>query len=421
MVTDLTPAQKVRLFNTTLAPAAVYVLGNLYPDESRATTLKKCRELDKEIRKILTQKSLRGRTAARAGTYLPLERGDLGLKSLELEVEVQYVRKGAYLHVHPDLEEARKRYAKLERARWRNPVADARFVLNKYGVPLQHLEKGTTISTYCKRIAGAVIGKQIEILVEEWRRNMAYGRAVAEEGANIAFPAHESIHMADWQTCILHAAAEEQLHGLGGIPGRRRACRRGCQADETAYHVVSACLSPQYNTRHDLVVWWIISSLLQATEAPKEVTKELPFGKATLAADYTWGERRVRMRAGMKIFTEARLQHNKPDVYLILDNPREIFILEISVSHIQNLRRQDLPGQMRPADEEMLLRRSCFNGGNPDPEAEGGLSCRNQSHPGRRRRISGGHTNPHRTIRRAQECSEERDNALCRHPGTWLK
>lgn len=92
----LAPAQKVALFNSALVPAAVYVLGNLYPNESRATTLKKCRDLDREIRKILVDKGLKGRTTARVETYIPQTHGGLGLNSLEMEVEVMYVRRGLY-------------------------------------------------------------------------------------------------------------------------------------------------------------------------------------------------------------------------------------------------------------------------------------------------------------------------------------
>lgn len=67
----LTVPQKVHLFNTTAVPSALYVLGNIYPDEKRSTTLKKCRDLDKSIRKILTIENIRGRTTSNAHVYLP--------------------------------------------------------------------------------------------------------------------------------------------------------------------------------------------------------------------------------------------------------------------------------------------------------------------------------------------------------------
>lgn len=186
-----------------------------------------------------------------------------------------------------------------------------------------------------------MIRKQEDALAEEWGTNMSYGRVVNREQGNITFPAHASLHMSDWQTAMLGAAAEEQLHGAGGIPGRRKRCRRGCDTDDTAYHIVSSCLTPEYNARHDIVVWWVLRAILRATGAPEDTILDLTFGKATLAAEYPWGDRQVRIRAGMKIYTEARLLHNKPDITLILDNPPRVYILEVAISHIQNIRNQE--------------------------------------------------------------------------------
>ena len=53
IMTKLSPAQKITLLNTTVIPAATYITGNLYPNESRASTLKRCSDFDKSIRKIL--------------------------------------------------------------------------------------------------------------------------------------------------------------------------------------------------------------------------------------------------------------------------------------------------------------------------------------------------------------------------------
>ncbi|XP_045470569.1 uncharacterized protein LOC123677884 [Harmonia axyridis] len=144
--------------------------------------------------------------------------------------------------------------------------------------------------------------------------------------------------MDSWRFSLLHSAAEEQIHGLGSIPGRRRNCRRGCDKCETAYHVSSACIQDAYNTRHDFIVHWVLKSLLSGLGAPEEI--QLQFGKACLCVDFL-GKRKVEIRAGGKIITEKQLHHNKPDILIHLYDPEEIIVLEISVAHLQNYRLQE--------------------------------------------------------------------------------
>lgn len=72
---QLAPAQKAQLYDLTVAPAVTYVLGTLYAEKSRATALKKCRDLDGDIRKLFVEKGLWSKTTSRAGLYLPTTKG----------------------------------------------------------------------------------------------------------------------------------------------------------------------------------------------------------------------------------------------------------------------------------------------------------------------------------------------------------
>ena len=51
----LSISQKVKLYSSTVPPAAIYITGNLYTNESRAITLKKCKDIDAEVRKMLVE------------------------------------------------------------------------------------------------------------------------------------------------------------------------------------------------------------------------------------------------------------------------------------------------------------------------------------------------------------------------------
>ena len=121
----------------------------------------------------------------------------------------------------------------------------------------------------------------------------------------------------------------------------RKKCRLDCNADETAYHVVSSCLIPEYTIRHDTIVYNIIKSILQGTVAPDEIKSQLKYGKASLVAEYNWGERQDKIRAGVTTMTDPELYHNRPDIIIILTNPSVVYVMEIAVAHLQNFHLQE--------------------------------------------------------------------------------
>ncbi|XP_045470576.1 uncharacterized protein LOC123677890 [Harmonia axyridis] len=112
---SLTTPQRAHLFNSTVIPSIIYVMGNLYPDEKRATTLKKCRDLDKEVRKILIKENIKGKTTSNDHVYLLTNKGGIGLRSIEVETEIQMVKKGIYVRSHPEMQATCKSYEALKR------------------------------------------------------------------------------------------------------------------------------------------------------------------------------------------------------------------------------------------------------------------------------------------------------------------
>lgn len=146
--------------------------------------------------------------------------------------------------------------------------------------------------------------------------------------------------MNEWMRAVLQAAAEEQLHGVSAIHHRRK-CRRGCQRDETAYHVAAACPTRRYIYRHDYIVHWVLKAIMQSLREPKQMVRNIQFGKATCNVTFESGGRKINVEAGIKILTEKRIYHNKPDVVVRLANPQEIIIIEVAVAHIQNWRAQE--------------------------------------------------------------------------------
>ena len=56
---------------------------------------------------------------------------------------------------------------------------------------------------------------------------------------------------------------------------QEKKCRNGCNKEENAYHVISACVTPEYTSRHDCIVYWVIKTILQATQAPEDIQSQL--------------------------------------------------------------------------------------------------------------------------------------------------
>lgn len=147
---------------------------------------------------------------------------------------------------------------------------------------------------------------------------------------------------------MLQAAAEEQLSGLGAYPQRSR-CIKGCNADETAYHIACSCPVRATTPRHDFIVHWVLKTILRCTRAPEDTQKNFQFGKATMKCSYVHEGRTISVETGNKILTGKKLYHNRPDIVVKLTNPTIIYILEIAVSHIQNLREQERLKRVRYA------------------------------------------------------------------------
>lgn len=351
LASNLAVPQKVQLLNTAVVPAATYVLGNIYPQEQNRATLKRCRDLDTAIRVTLVRRGVKPYAVTGECVYLPTSLGGLGLLSIEYEVEKQQVRRGLYIKHHPEMAKARKQFEMIKRRKLRNPLTDAERIMTRYGVAepeypenQEEGDVGAAMST-CRRVIRELEDRQMECRAYRRRTKVAYSRTIQElkdSGCSMDIPALRSNHLETWMSYKMYGAMEEQLIQLSAIPDQRRNCPRGCDEIENSYHVLSACISPEYTERHNFVVYWLLDTILTATRAPRVVRDRLNFGSATLFASYpteTLGE--VEIRAGGSIATDRPLYHNKPDVVITTSQPKMVYVVEVSVAHIQNLRKQE--------------------------------------------------------------------------------
>ena len=163
------------------------------------------------------------------------------------------------------MSEVKKRYIRLDNSGWRNPINDARLVLEEYNLDLVEKQQNQDLAEYIRAVVKTIQEKQQERLLLEWRTSYHYGRLVFNEHPDIYFPALSNIRLDDWMSTIARQAAEEQLFKVGF---NRRKYRLGCDNDETAYHVMSACPTSDITARHDTVVYWILRYIIIRTKAP---------------------------------------------------------------------------------------------------------------------------------------------------------
>ncbi|XP_015124496.1 uncharacterized protein LOC107046401 [Diachasma alloeum] len=323
LTSRLAVPQKIHLFNTSVVPAATYILGNLYPDEQRRTSLLKCSGLDTAVRKILVEEGLKGYSTTTAGVYLA---SDWGL--------------------------AKVQFGRLASKGWRNPITDARRILVKYGVEIPPKITGNeelgpeAVMSVCRRAAKGIEAKQEECYLYRRMKSLAYARTLAnlkKDGKGVCCPVLRSRQLEVWAVKILIAVMEDQIPGLGSIPDFRRMCLRSCGVIENSYHVSSACVVPDYIHRHDFVVYWLLREVLAGSGAPKGVQESLKFGSATLNVSYDTerGGGHIQIRAGGYCAVDVQLYHYKPDLVIITSNPRKVYVIEVSVAHLQNLENQE--------------------------------------------------------------------------------
>ena len=264
----LTSNQKMRAFNSTVIPMAVYVVGNLSAEESVATTLLNCKKLDQEVRQIAVQYLIKSNTTSNERLYLPPSLGGLGFKSIKIETMAQYIRRYHYLISSEELMEEKKKLLQLDKAQRRTPIGDYKHVAKQFHLHDPDLDQTPppALKDELKKFHKAVLEKR----KEKWAAHMYYPKLVLKHQDVIDFPAHRSPFTDSQKLALANAAAEEQIYNLRANGANGGFCRRGCGAPETAYHVLSNCKGHSFTPRHDMVVYWLMKTIMPVTRTPKK-------------------------------------------------------------------------------------------------------------------------------------------------------
>ena len=351
----LTTRQKQELYNSTVVPTAVYVTGNLYPEEGVRSTLVRCREIDMAIRKLAVMHQIKTTTTSNQRFYLPRSVGGLAFRNIEVETAIQYVRRYWYLQTHPEMEETKTIYERLHEKGRRTPIGDYQHIRKKYKIGNHH-GPDTPTQDICRREIEDIRTTDYDERCRDWAKSMNYPKLVLKYRDRISFPATGSAFLGSRKLSLINAAAEEQITALR--PSQSYAehlCRFGCGVNETAYHVSTSCRQHSYTSRHDNTAYWLLREILTATGAPADIVRQLQFGKATITVDYRGTSADVSIRAGVPITTAGNIKHNKPDIMVRLSGDRDaVYVFEVAVSHLQNVEVQERIKNYRYARNSMI-------------------------------------------------------------------
>lgn len=332
----LTTMQKKNLFNSTIIPAAIYITGNLYPDEGVRSTLVRCRKIDQKVRQLAIDARVKSGSTSNQRFYLSPKIGGLGFRNIENETALQYIRRYWYLINNEELKDARGKYMTIHKRGRRTPIGDFEYIKKKYNIVLEENWDLRSALDQAKKW-------DTEDRIEDWSKTMLYPKKVIENREKISFPAANSLFLNSSKLSLINAAAEEQIYALRpkNDSGIHR-CRFGCGVNETAYHVATTCHKHTYTPRHDGVVYWLLRTCLNALKAPDHVKTMVKYNKAALNTDFITNTNEISIRAGIPIVTNNKLKHNKPDIVIHLKGTEEkIIIFEVAVSHLQNYKVQE--------------------------------------------------------------------------------
>ncbi|EYC34982.1 hypothetical protein Y032_1211g3758 [Ancylostoma ceylanicum] len=379
MDSELTVHQKIMGYNQTVIPKMKYVVSCIIFGSGRFVSLKKhARELDNKVRKQLVESHLRFGHSCVARLYVKREKGGLGLKSVEEEVEHAIVYTWCYFASNPDFIVPYQLAESLRSRNKRSLTSDFQAVLAAHGLEecvtrtiLTNIKIDSHEYTSATKAARELVKKIHEQWTEghlqEWKNKSTASRILqpADDGSSQLSLKDSFIWMVKGKVSsevMRNVMAVQEGSLLTRCSPANRAihpvmewCRMGCHVRETPEHIVSTCEFWRTNImmeRHDEVARVIYNSilkkydLLRSRQSSINETQVIDVGGIVIH----WND---------TIRTSENIPHNKPDILVWDKKTERIWIIEIAVSwytriHIQEerkLKKYSVNGTL-PSDTE---------------------------------------------------------------------
>lgn len=306
---------------------------------------------DVSIRKLLVENKVVSKPSCVARLYLGVEYGGLGWPSIRDELENQVVAAYAYLVTKVELKLTCRYFYSLVGRSKRSLVSDALKILGNYSVEVSVAEDGVRVDggepiNQARELKRALIGKmrgrRNALRLDEWSKKSLAGRVLRIPGLRVpeSFLWLIKGHLSSTNARNALAAQEGCLR-VGAAPitvgggGRGSECR-WCRAEaETVSHAVSRCkqwMQNLYLDRHNMVARCVYFWLCQKYGiSPTHYSQAVPAKVSNGAVDILWD---------VTIQTSAVMDHRRPDITVIDRGAKKIWLIEVSVAWMTNIKNQ---------------------------------------------------------------------------------
>lgn len=345
--------QKINALNATIIPKAKYLFQNeVFGTGKYSSVEREARELDQEIRKVLTSAHMRHRSCSTARLYLNRNESGVGLRTIESALHEATVYTYCYAALRHDLSPSWNMMKTLSRSNKRTPISD-----------LQSIITGTEINI----VSDAPEERMIQVNGEVYKDPVKAARSITkllddleqekfkETFMNLRTASviqhNEQLDQVRSQLWLrtglvgseaannIIAAQEGQLliKAHPSRAGKDKACRMKCLSGaETAEHILTIC--PHWRTnlmvkRHNSVarnIYYILCRKYgfntyrynQAIDGCRQVGK-------------------VRLYWDHPIITVHKVLHNRPDIVVVDEQAKVIKVIEVSVAWHSRLLDQE--------------------------------------------------------------------------------
>lgn len=346
---QLTLRQMVDGYNQTVI-AKVRFFGNCGFSSSGklVSKLKRAKDLDCAIRKVIWNCKVRERNSSNARMYTPRECGGMGLKKASDAIEDAVIQTFCYLVTREDLKKCAS-FSRSQKTRVKRSIhKDFYSIVEDTKVRIEISNQQITLDGELQKSASSASRRLIAVLekfrqaenTDDWRKCRTSSRILlhAETYPNeIALP---DAYLALSKGLIGGKAArmvmgiqESSLYtGCSAKAQTKKKCRLACNYLETPEHIVSSCAywrNTLMVTRHDAICDYLLSLLLRKCKIEKT------------GATSVFESTEHLIYYGVPIHILGRVRCNKPDIVHIDKISRKITIVEVSVSWYSRLVKQE--------------------------------------------------------------------------------
>lgn len=340
--TQMTVRQKIQTFNNTVVPKVSFIMQNDLATNGRHNSqVAKARRMDEEIRTILRKTKLMFAASLVSRVYLSPEEGGLGLKRIEEELKVSKLYAWAYLHKMSECSPALKVLQSIHDKGKRTILSDVNniaatldlreFIWEK--LQDENMKKPGDLAREIATQARTIWAERIKM---EYQQSMWGNRLINAPGIDrkLSFLWLQKGSIGNKVARNILAAQENQLRCRSHpsnttLPRtcRLKCKRRGEEQLETTAHILSLCehwRDTLMVRRHNAVARALYYELCQYTGLQTFHYRDtIPTVQRNSRFELFWD---------FPVQTHNVIRHNRPDIILVDDQSKTIYICEIAVS-----------------------------------------------------------------------------------------